>query len=662
MKYLTGSPHLPYLTVILYLFLSSANAQTGILDTFSVSIPSGQIGAYCYDDNSLPGDIDTVYNACPEQSGTFAQVFIQNDTTGCVEYFGIEGGIDTACIVICDDLTNCDSIILMIEVITPLIPCQAFWDETVINMAISDCTQRAGICLPLHTEKFSSFDLSLNSMSYTNGLTPCQQDSLVQYPYTEIFGQGNQGPYLLESWLVNGDSFTAVIPNIDVLVDSMNIWNPSGNWEHDISGSRIVGNAPDSYGAIIISAVDTPSAATTVYPQLQYFYKGIELYFDLGTSQFIATDPMTDCADTLQVNVICAPTEPLNQIVYSGTAGVICLDTGDLPGQEFLVRNFCEETSGESVTFQVFDNDPCLNYMTFGEGRDSACIIICDELGFCDTTYVIVNVIQPIDGFVEQTILIGEERKFCVDTTELIGNITQFYNICQDQEATNLTLDSQFSCLTFTGLSVGTDSACIVICDDLGGCDTTIYEIHVAELFYPLPEAVADYDTLVAGTTTIIEILANDHYETADIINVFENPKSGHIVINSALSFTYQPDPGFCGADYFVYEICSQRGECSQAYVHIHVICDELTIYSGFSPNGDGKNDFFTIEGLELYPESVLQVYNRWGARVFEAVQYGNDWQGTWHNVSLPEGTYYYILDLNDEKGRTYSGAIFIAR
>ncbi len=661
MKYLAGSPHLPYLIVILCLFFSSANAQTGVLDTVFVPVPTGQIGAYCYDVNLLPGDIDTVYNACPEQSGTFAQVFIPNDTTGCVGYFGIQAGIDTACIVICDDLTNCDSIIIMIEVIDPLIPCEPFWDETVINISISDCSQKAGICLPIDIETVPDFDFSLNSMPYSNGLMPCQQDSSTRYPYAEIFGQGNQGPYLLESWPVNGDTFTTVILNIDALVDSMNIWNPSGNWEHDAPGSRIVGNAFDSYGAIIISPVDTPSAATTIYPQLHYFYEDTGLYFDLGTSQFIATDQI-NCSDTLQVNVICAPTEPLNQIVYSGTAGVICLDTGDLPGQEFMVRNFCEEESGESVAFQIFDTDPCLNYTTFGEGVDSACILICDELGFCDTTYVIVNVIQPIDGYVEQTILIGEEQKFCLDTTELIGNIMQFYNACENQEATSLTLDDQSLCISFTGLSVGTDSACIVICDDLGGCDTAIYEIHVAELSYPVPEAMSDYDTLVAGTTTIIDILANDRYETADIINVSKNPQSGRIVINSELSFTYQPDPGFCGEDYFVYEICNQRGECDQAYVQIHVICDDVTIYSGFSPNGDGKNDFFTIEGLELYPESLLQIYNRWGARVFEAVQYGNDWQGTWHNVSLPEGTYYYMLDLNDEKNRIFSGAIFMAR
>ncbi|WP_192938325.1 gliding motility-associated C-terminal domain-containing protein [Flagellimonas hadalis] len=80
-----------------------------------------------------------------------------------------------------------------------------------------------------------------------------------------------------------------------------------------------------------------------------------------------------------------------------------------------------------------------------------------------------------------------------------------------------------------------------------------------------------------------------------------------------------------------------------------------LVVYNEFSPNGDGVNDFFTIDCISQYPNNVLQVYNRWGNIVFETRSYKNDWDGTPNGRAiiqkedrLPVGTYYYLLDLGD--------------
>ncbi|WP_223552027.1 gliding motility-associated C-terminal domain-containing protein, partial [Aestuariivivens sp. NBU2969] len=80
-----------------------------------------------------------------------------------------------------------------------------------------------------------------------------------------------------------------------------------------------------------------------------------------------------------------------------------------------------------------------------------------------------------------------------------------------------------------------------------------------------------------------------------------------------------------------------------------------LTIYNEFSPNGDGDNDTFVIDCVERYPESKLEVYNRWGTKVYEVRGYQNDWDGTSNesliingSEKLPTGTYYYVLDLKD--------------
>ena len=68
---------------------------------------------------------------------------------------------------------------------------------------------------------------------------------------------------------------------------------------------------------------------------------------------------------------------------------------------------------------------------------------------------------------------------------------------------------------------------------------------------------------------------------------------------------------------------------------------------TAFSPNGDGVNDYFEIRGLERFPRSGLVVVDRSGKVVYQRNDYGNDWDGRGLDGSLlPEGTYYYVLDL----------------
>ncbi|MCS7086454.1 MAG: gliding motility-associated C-terminal domain-containing protein, partial [Bacteroidia bacterium] len=69
-------------------------------------------------------------------------------------------------------------------------------------------------------------------------------------------------------------------------------------------------------------------------------------------------------------------------------------------------------------------------------------------------------------------------------------------------------------------------------------------------------------------------------------------------------------------------------------------------IPNGFSPNGDGINDTFVIiRGiLSKYPNNKLSIYNRWGTEVYFKEGYDNGWDAK----DLPDGTYWYVLDLGD--------------
>jgi gliding motility-associated-like protein len=98
-----------------------------------------------------------------------------------------------------------------------------------------------------------------------------------------------------------------------------------------------------------------------------------------------------------------------------------------------------------------------------------------------------------------------------------------------------------------------------------------------------------------------------------------------------------------------------------------------IVIPESISPNGDGKNDYFAIENLELYPNTEIWIYTRWGLEVFHSSNYQNNWNGITESKlniagdNLPEGTYYYVLKLGGDNtlsdfGKTFKGFVYIKR
>jgi len=89
-----------------------------------------------------------------------------------------------------------------------------------------------------------------------------------------------------------------------------------------------------------------------------------------------------------------------------------------------------------------------------------------------------------------------------------------------------------------------------------------------------------------------------------------------------------------------------------------------LHIPEGFSPNGDGVNDYFVIEGLDNYEKVKVIIMNRWGNKVYESNDYQNNWNGinkfgiSVGGNQLPVSTYFYIIDLGEgesvRKGYVY--------
>ncbi len=92
-------------------------------------------------------------------------------------------------------------------------------------------------------------------------------------------------------------------------------------------------------------------------------------------------------------------------------------------------------------------------------------------------------------------------------------------------------------------------------------------------------------------------------------------------------------------------------------------VCDEDVLVSqAFTPNGDGINDTWRLVNINLYPNAVVTVFNRWGRQIFKAYGYANNWNGVPKGKSkkVPPGSYYYQVDLEGDGKIDFKGWLYI--
>ena len=178
------------------------------------------------------------------------------------------------------------------------------------------------------------------------------------------------------------------------------------------------------------------------------------------------------------------------------------------------------------------------------------------------------------------------------------------------------------------------------------------------------PEAIDDYGTGPAGRPLTVPVLGNDRVGSSAIavnsVKVVVQPQNGTVVVNADGSITYQPNYRFQGSDFYIYEISDANGLMDLATVYLNITFANLIIPNAVTPNGDGKNDRFTIQGLHNYANADLTIFNRWGNEVYRSRDYHNEWEA----IGVSDGTYYYRLVLRDNSGEEtiHTGWVLVKR
>lgn len=187
----------------------------------------------------------------------------------------------------------------------------------------------------------------------------------------------------------------------------------------------------------------------------------------------------------------------------------------------------------------------------------------------------------------------------------------------------------------------------------------TVNDVSTPTLIQPNLELCINDDP------TIMELLGNISEYDSNLNNVYwYDSASSTIPLSSSSPLIY-------GVTYYATLYDASTGCESSvrlAYTPDLTSCGELVLPDGFSPNGDGVNDTFDYNNLDiLHPNFEIQIFNRYGSVVFKGTANsprfdGNSNQASLGNKPLPVGVYFYIFDFKDGINKPKNGRLYLAR
>ncbi len=591
-------------------------------------------------------------------------------------------GIDTIYYQVCDDLFACANSLIVITV-NPVNDAPVAVDDTFAGEE-DDVVQ--GDVSPNDTD-VDGDGLSFTELDGpTNGTVVINPDGSFTYtPDPNYFGD-DSFTYIACDPSNACDTATVFItvdpiPDSPIAVDDVYTTEFNTSLDGDVSDND---SDPEGNGLEYTVDTDPTDGTLTLNPDGSFTYTPDNGFTGTDSFTYIACSGTLCDTATVTLTVL-----DLNNPPVGGNDTYTVLEDGTLQND---VSNNDSDIDGDDLTYSLFDdvNEGTLTFNSDGTftynpdanyfGNDSFTYIVCDDgvPPLCDTVVVLITVTPVNDA------PIAEDDTFTTnEDTTLSGNVLT--NDQTDIEGNNVTVTLVSGSGPLNGTLAlnpdgtfsyepdpdffGTDSFSYTLCDSNGDCTTATVTITVLPIDDPMAEDdeyTTDEDTPLSG-----DVSSNDTATDGYVYVVTNGPNNGTLVLNPDGTFTYIPDPDFNGFDTFSYIACLNNEECVSATVTIIVVPVEdatVKIPSGFSPDGDNVNDTFIIENISQYPTNTVTIFNRWGNIVFEKEGYTNSeaWDGTTESggvtigSKVPEGTYFYVIDLGDEATPATSGFVVV--
>ncbi|GAB3903446.1 PKD domain-containing protein [Mucilaginibacter boryungensis] len=186
------------------------------------------------------------------------------------------------------------------------------------------------------------------------------------------------------------------------------------------------------------------------------------------------------------------------------------------------------------------------------------------------------------------------------------------------------------------------------------GC---IYGTSFPVTVYPTPKADAGGDLhLLQGGTITINATASGVQPLKYKWTMMDGSPAVGLNHDDVLTPIASPNDDVT----YLLTVTSAEGCTASSKVSIAVLKAPV-VPNTFTPNRDGVNDTWEIKYLDTYPNCTIDVYNRYGEKLYSSVGYPIAWDGTFKGTDVPVGTYYYII--NPKNGRkVITGSITIIR
>ena len=390
-----------------------------------------------------------------------------------------------------------------------------------------------------------------------------------------------------------------------------------------------------------VATVTSPGYAPSAVTTTTYFRRRVLT----GACGLYYTNVVTVHAQQLLIPTVVLPTPPPTCVGTAMTFVPVPANAGSAPNYQWFIN-------GASI-----GTGPTLTSTTLADG-DVVGVMLTPTPGFCATGTALGTVqvrFTPVPAptltIKLQTALpvcLGAPISFSLDRATSLGANPQ-YQWQVDGAAVSGATKASF---TSTALRNGQAVSLLIRTTNACGQPATVTSGPIAVQVNPPVHVSAGPDkTIVEGESVTLDGTADGSYPvtwTPAPTLAFANGDQLHPVATPLVTTTYTLSAG--------------AGYCADQSSVTVTVRRRLRIPSAFSPNADNNDDTWQIAGIEDYPANHVEVFNRWGQKLFEASGYGrsSEWNGTYKGELLPFGTYYYLLTLGN--GKSYTGPLTVLR
>lgn len=336
-----------------------------------------------------------------------------------------------------------------------------------------------------------------------------------------------------------------------------------------------------------------------------------------STTSYTVTGSIGACSNTAVVNVSVASTP-----VYTVTAN----STTICAGQSAVIT-----ANANGVTSYTWNTGSSQNPLTVSPSGTTS-YTVTDNTSCPGQGTITITVVQPPSVSINPSLICaGQTATLNAGGTATSYTWTAGNGVTLPNTSTVAVSPSSTTSYTLTGSNA---AGC------LASSTTTVTVSDPHASFSGMPNA-----------TETIETVLNLENTSTGASNVAWLTCYGSISTFSAISFPLN-DEGTCCVTLYAYD-----GACIDSVTQcVNVVPKaRLIVPNVFTPNGDGRNDNFTLDAIGI-GDITIAIFDRWGLKMFETSTTGNiKWDGkTKNGAQVPDGTYFYMLKATGLDGEAY--------